>query len=207
MAKRNTALRLGLLVTAKREADYFHVRASIVSIGLTPSEIHRIDHPYSGDEAYKPDGSFNKIRNIDEANGWHFNDLTVNSQGEHRDYYGSTENRRLYGWEVRYQDAGSVDLSRAKSMADTLSKLERKQTKLSDQYGYPATFGAYLARVADALGIQSFVFAQDDSQGLGWSYDDADWTIVDVKQGIYKVDAIVDTWIKEGKPSVEHVEA
>lgn len=58
-----------------------------------------------------------------------------------------------YAWRVVYGDLYMVNARRAKMMFDTLSFIERGLVKLNDKFGYPVTFGQYVVRVLNVLGV------------------------------------------------------
>lgn len=184
-------VRLGLYVTEERDrnyGDYYHVRASVVVIGPTRYEMQRID------QGERLSIDYERIRNVsDELHGGLFlNDLMVVSQGNSED-----EPRKLYGWEVRYQNVHSIDLREATRMHMTLSLVERRMEKVEAKYGRAMSFGAYLARVAEAVGASAFVSQATKTGRGGWSYDDQPQRVRTISDGIYHVDNLVQTWVEE----------
>jgi hypothetical protein len=71
---------------------------------------------------------------------------------------------RTYGWGYAYDQPYQVDLDRARAMVATLGRLERRLAKLNERLGYPESFGAYLLRVAEVLGVRDFVIWDTDHQ-------------------------------------------
>jgi hypothetical protein len=63
-----------------------------------------------------------------------------------------------YGWRVEYGDVCTVDEREAEQMLKALRRINRGVDKLRDQFGSPATFGAYVLRVAKAMGVKRLVF-------------------------------------------------
>ena len=61
-----------------------------------------------------------------------------------------------YGWSVEYRRPYTVGLHRAEAMAATLRAISRHQDRLTARYGWPDTFAAYAARIADALHITAY---------------------------------------------------
>jgi hypothetical protein len=180
---------LGLYVTEQRDGDYYHVRASVVTIGYDAYERRQVDQgeTFSGVR-------YDSVRNTrGVVNGLWLKDLVVTSQGERKG-----NPRHLYGWEVRYQNVFSVDAREAQLMAHTLKTIERRMAKLDEKYGRAATFGAYLARVAQAIGAEKFVHQQGASGG--WSYSDSEQRKLSVADGINYVDWQVQKWVEETTP-------
>ena len=188
-------IRLGLLVKTEHPTDsyggYFHARAYPVTIGPTAWEQRyrqeRID-------AGKTDDSYTKIaddtiRNAgdDLANGLRLDCLRINSQGRDAD-----DPRHLYGWEVEYKDCYSVDLRRAEQMAKTLKTIETRTAKLEEKYGRPGSFGAYVARIANAISADAIVFV--DGADSGWHHSNGH-RICNLGDGAGRIDRIVREWI------------
>lgn len=183
---------VGLLVTTKQEQGYFHVSAYPVTIGPNAWEQRsRID----GSFAY-PDIHSRTIRNAsdDLVNGLDLNNLLAYSQG-----HDEAADRKLYGWEVRYHNVYTVDLRKAERMTKTLRTVEKRMEKLTASYGHPATYGAYLARVARAIGATTFVFHKDGGR-TGWCHSETEYTFRDTNaEAISEVDRIVQTWVSANK--------
>lgn len=85
-------------------------------------------------------------------------DLTVSALGE-------SSVQQTYAWQVGYHQPYSVDLERARIMAATLGRIERRLVQVRGQFGWPESFGAYLLRVADALKVRPFVVWARNPQG------------------------------------------
>jgi len=182
-------VRLGLYVTEKRDGDYYHVRATVVTIGLNRWEMRSIDE---GRSDYARTVSPSKIRNAGDElyDGLWLDGLQVNSQGNNRD-----EPRNLYGFDVTYRDVFSIDRRRAEHMAKTLATVEKRMDRVYAQFGSAATIGAYVARVAHAIGADAIVVLRGKS--LGWSYDESDNRIMTIADGIYHVDGLARAWVQE----------
>lgn len=79
----------------------------------------------------------------------------------------STPLEHTYGWQVRYRDVYSVDLSDAERMVQTLRKAAKAYAALTVK---PVTFGQYVAMLANALGIHGAL--TESKQGNGSHYYD-----------------------------------
>jgi hypothetical protein len=193
MKRQKDPTTVGLYVRTERDRDYFHVFATAVTIGLTAWDRRLIDAGSTTD--VRPD----TIRNFrDELfNGMWLNHLTAVSQGSNTD-----TTRHLYGFGLEYRNLFSVDSREAKNMAKTLASIEQRMARLATRYGAPATFGAYLARVAAAVGATRFVFPR---AGAVDAFRPGDHTVVAVDDGIYRVDGLVRAWVQEQEK--ERVEA
>lgn len=102
----------------------------------------------------------------------------------------STSSRDLssspsYGWDVEYRDVYTVDLRRAEMMVRVLRRASKAIDRLNDQFGYAATFGAYVLRAAKALGVKRFMLP---------SIHEPDETRI---VGATTAQAIIDQWIAD----------
>lgn len=190
---------LGLFIETKQEQGFYHVTAHPVWIGLTPDERADID---AGRYQSRPDVHCDTIRNASTRytlwqGGLHLDHLRVTSQGNDSD----GARRRLYGWEVEYRDVYTVDRREAARMHKTLTAVERKLDALNDRYGRPATFGAYLLRVAAALGATRIVLPKRERE----SYDRCEPRVLELGEAAYRVDQLVEEWVAEGQPAQEAV--
>lgn len=195
------ATRLGLYVTTERDrsyGDYFHIKAQVVTIGTTAYERRMIDE---GRE--RPRNIENtSIRNVgrDLVGGLHLDGFKATCQGT-----GGDTPRHLYAFETRYYDMHTIDLDDAKRMAGTLTIIHKRMDDLTKKYGYPTSFGQYLARVADAVRADSFVFPRTDENSRG-RYADHEHRIWEIASGIYQVDQLADAWIREDDIAREKAE-
>lgn len=202
MAKaKKTSATLGLYIAPEHKDGWYHLRAYVVFIGRKPSEMADIDNG----QAVDPDVNSDTIRNMggygaDSApNGLYLDDLYVNSQGNDDD-----ATRHLYGWEVEYRNVYTVDARKARQMADTLETINKRMDKLETKYGRPATIGAYLLRVADAIGATRMVLPSRNHGAS--SYRDREHVIRDLASGASMVDSLVRTWIDARIPGMAQVD-
>lgn len=86
-------------------------------------------------------------------NGLYLRDFCVHSQGDNRSK--DRPEGPLYSWQIRYSRVHSVDLNEAEAMAKTLRTIQRKLDALKAKLGREASFGAFVVRVADALGAEA----------------------------------------------------
>lgn len=76
--------------------------------------------------------------------------LEVTAQNDERH---AAEGLPAYAWQLAH--GGDVTATNAAEVARILTGADRKLSALSERYGPSATFGQYLARVADVLGIRA----------------------------------------------------
>lgn len=185
MSKHKSPERIGLFVHSRVEGDYFHVLAHPVIIGATAYEMRMIDSG-AKDIGHIP---HERIRNAgdDLVNGLYLGNLRVTSQGNQ-----DASPRRLYGFDVEYRDVFAIDRRSAERMAKTLKTIETRMAKLADKFGHPATFGQYLARVANAIGAKFTVHTVGKAKH--WSYAENEHRILDLAAGISYVDGLVREW-------------
>ena len=197
---KKSAVRLGLYITDERDrsfgGDYYHVRASVVVIGLDAHEMRNIDQGIHRSEPVKAD----RIRNVSDEpiHGLALNNLQVTSQGNSDD-----TTRHLYGFDVEFRNVFSVDARKAAAMHKTLTTIDKRMATVTEKYGNPATFGAYLARVAQAIGADAFVLPSNDPPAKSWTYDNIAHRILTVADGIYHVDGRVRAWVNERELKTE----
>lgn len=207
MTEKKYRVRIGLMITETHDRDsylgnYFHVRAYPVTIGPT---VWEQQYRAQRAEAGRPDDSYQKIaddtiRNAgsdDLCNGLRLGSLRIDSQGRDSD-----EPRHLYGWDYEYKDCYSVDTRRAGEMYKTLQAIEKRTAALEAKYGRPATFGAYVARIANAIGADTIVFVE--TPDTGW-HNKNGHRLYNLGDGAGRIDGIVRTWIDAGIPKpAEH---
>jgi hypothetical protein len=191
-ATNKTSATIGLYIEVEKKDSWFHVRANVVFVGLKPSEMADID----AGRSISRDVNSDTIRNVggydaDESpNGLYLDSFRVNSQGNNDD-----DTRHLYAWEIEYRDVYSIDARKARKMADTLATVEKRMAKVEEKYGRPMTFGAYLLRVADAIGASRFVIPAKVRGSSDYRY--REHSIRDLASGASMIDGIIRTWIDE----------
>lgn len=94
-----------------------------------------------------------------------------------------------YGFDIAYRHVYSIDRDRVKTMSAALGRIERHTAKLTDRFGYPADFGEYCGRIADAAGVTnpSSAFGKKvpperDISGSGYQWGSVDslrWWLAD----------------------------
>lgn len=180
--------RIGLLLAEKTDGQYYHVILRPVVIGPTAEERAWFDQTI---ERY-PNQTLplgDTIRNPRAEDGrLDLADLEIYSQGE------TTANpRRLYAWECRFRDVFSIDLRRAQRIEKTLTAIDRHFTKTAAKYGHPESYGAFVARAAEAIGADAIVIADSNR---GWSYADNDHRILSIESGVYAINAMIAKWMR-----------
>ena len=182
-------IRIGLYVTEKSDYEWFHVHAYPVIIGPTLYELRHMDQtgePHNV-EPTRIRGCVSSAWSDDETGrGLYLADLYAVSQGNQRD----TE-RRLYGWDVEYREVYSIDARKAERMHKTLTTIARRMQKTREQYGAPATFGTYLAHVAQAIGADAIVRPWGKQRPC---YDDTTHRIDSIADGTYSIDRTIEAW-------------
>lgn len=86
-----------------------------------------------------------------------YDDLRVTAHASDKDNGGA------YAYDLEYRDVYSVDLRRAKLMAQTLRALDTKLERMKSVEGYAQNFGQYVNRVARAIGAQGLLFWEGKS--------------------------------------------
>ena len=148
--------KLALLITTTKDQDFGHVKCSIVTVD---------------------DG---KVRNYradwDEKPYRYYDDLSITCQ--------ISQNTQMkdqsYAWCIEYRDKYSVTISKAEKMLKTLKSITKKLNNISNKYGFPESFGQYVANVANAIKADTILDYRKES---GWSYDDCEFYFNDIPTG------------------------
>ena len=93
-----------------------------------------------------------------------------------------------YGFTTDYRQRYAVGLADLPGMLALLRKIERHTTKTSARLGYPQTFGEYVVRVADALGITQYMIRASAQRSS--TYADDPWTTFDAATARYHLDRL-----------------
>jgi len=85
---------------------------------------------------------------------------------------------RFYGYRVHF-DIEQLDLREAERVIPVLRRLDKRMTALADRFGHPRDLTAFLAHLADAMGLSGKSFVRrvtDDAdyEGHGHRSMDAD---------------------------------
>ena len=187
MKSKSTIARHGLYVTEKHDREYYHVSATVVTIGPTIDEYRWLDQ-YPENKLPGQDCIRNAPDNRHDLAGLYLYNFRVYSQGD-RD---SRSSRGLYGFEYEYADIHTLDLRKAEASAKTLRTIEKRMAKLYERFGNAPTFGQYVARVAECIGASGIVAQQGPSRG--WSYSDSEQRIMTLADGVYYIDRLVYAW-------------
>lgn len=161
-----------LYLTEEHRDGYYHLKASVVTD--------------------TPDGIRNTEWIGEAGRGVFVQDLQVYSQGDAR-RLNDDGSPNLYAWEVEFKPY-TVDAQLATRMLQTFKVLERKRSKLAEQFGRPVTFGQYCGRVALALGIDGFIVPKRPF--VSTSYAEREHRHFTLADGIAQVDFMVAQWAK-----------
>ncbi len=196
---KKTAAVIGLLVSTKRDDNYFTMSAHPVFVGPAPDDLAAIDRGDTG-RAHVPT---DRVRNVGYdklVNGLWLDNLRVTCQGNSDD-----ERRHVYDFRAGYFDLYSVDSPRdLMAMAKTLQAIDTRLDKMTDEYGSirQGQFGQYLLRVCKAIGATRIV-TDVNGRRRGWSHDDQPYRISEVRYGADTVDRIIDEWVREKEIAAE----
>jgi hypothetical protein len=173
---------LWLLMSETRECGYFHIDGRIV----VQVSRHGSTAPEGPDDHYSA--------------GTLWSGLRLRCQGDEQSRARAGEGQRdtpVYGYSCEYHDVYSVDRRMAIRMAKTLTDLDRKLDKLTDQRGYARTYGEYVGRVAEIFGCAGIAFTRTarsrDTTGERWI-----WT--SVGSGVTRIDQQIAAWVEEARP-------
>src|SRR5262245_33290778 len=166
------------------DASRFELAARVVTVGPTP------DYPDLGARA---------VRFTQTAGAFHVDDLRACAWGYERDPYsdepqGTKVRQVVFDNPLPYHDQYRVNCQDAEKMWRTLSTILRRLDKLREKYGYPETFGAYVARLADVLGCDQVVLDHGDNRGR--SFSDSEFRFHSVGDGAGQVDYLCRQWTR-----------
>lgn len=179
MAKRRTQdFTLGIIISHESQSGFgsgsgfFHIVGRMVTSGI------------EGQLRNPPSSRYN-----DPINGFaRLADLRINSQGEQ-----DRRSQGLYGFDVTYRNVFEVELSTAKEMVQTLTKLEKGLAKLEERRGIARDFGTYVGRVAEVLGAEEII----ETKRAGSFYRDGDYVRHSVGDGVEWLKQVEQRW-KDG---------
>lgn len=142
------------------------------------------------------------VHNIGFNNGYDkdadLDGLTIRAQYESKARPSDWPGSRVYGWDIWYQDCYSVELKRAEAMVKRLRSINAKMDKLEQQFGRPATFGAYVLRVCQIVGAKLFADVSDDN----WSWEHPYWNPVNADSMVWVIDNMRPREVDERAESV-----
>lgn len=147
--------------------DFGHIRISFVrdavAKGMNPDTGREEYHDGPNAQGYRRTSWSSKNKNA-----YMIEDLVIDSQMS-KDR--SEGDRKPYGVELRYRDVFSIDKGMAVKMADTLVRLDKKLTKLDQEFGYASgDLATFITRVASIMGIKKFLTVKDGNGNLSDSY-------------------------------------
>lgn len=108
--------------------------------------------------------------------------ITITAQADR-----SEDRPYAYAWRLGIRTDDTMPLGQVAAVLGTLRALDRKLSALSDRIGPAATFGGYVARVADALGIQVMT-GRTGSDGM---YSSGQWNLWTAGDSV----SVIDGWI------------
>lgn len=135
------------------------------------------------------DGSPRNIR-CDDAygEGLPYAGLTITAQGDRND-----DRTYAYAWRFGIApDTETMVTSTVLAVIPTLRKVEKALTRDTERYGAPASFGAYVARIATALGVSVIVGQERSNSVHGW-YTDMDWRSYSAGDAVN----VIDGWLRD----------
>jgi hypothetical protein len=100
------------------------------------------------------------------------------------------------GHNVTYSGSLVIDRVQAERMVRTFKIIDDGTGKLEDKYGVPATFGQYMARLADVLGVKRFLFPSSAGGPGGAS--------VSTREAISRIDLLAQQLGQEQRGGTTH---
>lgn len=130
--------------------------------------------------------------------GLYLSHLRVSCQGDDRSR--GRQGEPVYAFDVEYRDVFCVDQRRATRMAKTLDKIAKGLAKLHATRGYVRSFGEFVGRVCEVLGLSEIVMEQDQRIA---HYSGQRWRWMSVGDGVNAINQRIAVWVNEGKPAQE----
>jgi hypothetical protein len=90
-----------------------------------------------------------------------------------------------YAWRLALDDFEPIPLAQLEASVPTLRRISRRLDQLAADYGEPATFGAYLARVATILRVR-IITGQAGTDG---DYSTGTWTLWSPREAADMIDS------------------
>lgn len=179
-----------------REGDYRRFRCGdYCHIILRPVIAHRLAE--APRECRVVSGREIELRNPSDLDGDRLiralGDLQIRCQGNNDD-----RPRVLYAWDVEYRDVLSVDLRKSERMTWLLRRIRQSLERAEAKGGLPLTFGQFAGRVAHACQGQFFCMKQDNRHE---GYDESDYRLLPLGEGISAIDRIADEWQRAVEPA------
>ena len=84
---------------------------------------------------------------------------------------GSDHDSRLYAWELGFRAHNKTTLEESEKAVALLKPIDRKLRKMYETEGNAASFGAWVNRIARAIGAESIIIWDDtrkEKTGQGW---------------------------------------
>ena len=106
---------------------------------------------------------------------------------------------RLIAWETVYHRPLTVELSRAQSMVKTLTRIGTTLNARQETDGLAESFGAYVARVAAAIGATLILIKRDTARNT-W-YTDGDYQTMSTGDGVRYINRLFADYIKTQEPA------
>lgn len=172
-----------------RSSDYAHITVSVVRKAVSESV-----NPDNGYKSYNDGPNASGYRNCsytsNKKNAYYVEDLQIHSQINKRNLDGSSVvDTKPYGIGLRFKPY-CVELRDATNIYSTLTRADKKLSKLNEEFGYGDNdLATFITRVASVFGIKKFLTYSDEAKkgygGYGldsgnlkvWSAKDVAWLV------------------------------
>jgi hypothetical protein len=169
---------LYLVISEERRDGYYHLRGRIAT--------QKYDNhqwiPYGRDDEWA------------WSTGILTSGLHISCQGDRQSQTRTDRPEPVYGFSCEYRDVYQIDARKATRMAKTLTRVNAKLEKLSEQRGYVKTFGEYCGRVAEALGCAGIAV---EKSRKSQSITGQRWDWMTLGEGVNRVNQCIWLWQQE----------
>lgn len=110
----------------------------------------------------------------------------------------------LYGWQIAVESYNRIDLSDAKNAVALLTPIQRKLDKMYETEGQAASFGAWVNRIARAIGAKTIFVQNDEKARIASGNTYRAYTLGD---SVYAVDRVTTGIVEWANPQLHAVAA
>lgn len=158
-----------LYIVSEKSGDFAHVKAHVVRRAQSTLTDQRL--PCDGKDAK---GYRNVRWSSGKKNALYVYDFTIQCQLTIGDRSYERE-KKPYATKYHFGECYEVNYREAKRMVQTFEKLSKGMTSLHEQFGYidDSDFAGYLLRIANILGIKTFLIKKPNYHNYDFSYPEA----------------------------------
>ena len=116
----------------------------------------------------------------------------------------SAKSEALYGWQFAIESYARCDLNDAKNIVALLAPIQRKMDKMHETEGNAASFGAWVNRIARAIGAKKVFVQCDEKSKIATGNSFREYSLCD---SVFAVDRITAGLVAWANPQLHAVAA